>query len=196
MHASTVMAAASVLWVSAISPGPINFLVLRSAARGGVMASLPTMGAILVGGFSLIAVVLSGAPIFAFAPFASAVKIVGSLYLAWLGCKTFSRQTPMPGARATDAEVQGVVATAFLQMINPKSWLMILTLVASFSPLSRYGIVVLVALYIMVSVPCLLAWAALGQTLLLRMAEPSFQRNFDRLAGCVLLVCAGGLLAS
>jgi len=196
MHASTVMAATSVLLVSAISPGPINFLVLRSAARGGVMASLPTMVAILVGGFSLIAVVLLGAPIFAFAPFASMVKIVGSLYLAWLGCKTFSRQAPMPGSRATDAEVQGVVATAFLQMINPKSWVMVLTLVASFSPLNRYGIAVLVALYITVSVPCLLAWAALGQTLLLRMAEPSFQRNFDRLSGCVLLVCAGCLLAS
>ncbi|MGH8195063.1 MAG: LysE family transporter, partial [Woeseiaceae bacterium] len=81
------IAIAGILIVAFITPGPNNFLVLEAAARRGLLAALPVVAAVNLGGILLLALTWSGAgaAFDAIPQLAGLFAIAGGAYLAGLG---------------------------------------------------------------------------------------------------------------
>ncbi len=180
-------------FVASITPGPTNILVLSSSTRYGWRAALLIVFGACVAAATIVFLVGLG---------------LGELVLelprlqqamAWLGVGWISLlawQLFRSAAAEIDTHDQqdrvGAWGGAGLQLVNPKTWMMALAVVSVFAGAdaswSHYGIYAL--LLFLVAVPCLCAWAALGQgaAWLLKSAQ-SFKR-FNQCMALLLLASA------
>jgi threonine/homoserine/homoserine lactone efflux protein len=84
-----LIGAAGAIAAAALTPGPNNFVVMRTAARGGLAAALPPIAGVVLGSLALLAVVVAGAgAAFDAVPHLRvALAIAGCLYLVSLGAR-------------------------------------------------------------------------------------------------------------
>ena len=121
--------------VIAAVPGPgIFYVAARTLSGGGKAGIASTFGTalgglvhIVAGGLGVSAIVLASAQLF------GALKLVGALYLVWLGIRTFrqARHVPaldMDGAGTERAFREGVVVEA----LNPKTAAFFLAFIPQF----------------------------------------------------------------
>lgn len=128
-------------WVLvAISPGPAVLYVIAQASRGGVRRSLPGIAGLQLGsllffvaaglGFAALLATLTTAFV--------ALKILGALYLGWLGAGWLwasFRKRPAPGGRPAPEPAQhGRVfwQGLLIQLTNPKALLFATALLPQF----------------------------------------------------------------
>ncbi len=112
-----LIAAAGALVAAALTPGPNNFVVMRAAARGGLIRALPPIAGIVLGSLALLAVVAAGAgAAFEAEPrLEPALAIAGCLYLVYLGIRLLASGSgaPRPGRRTDmDNQTKRIVALA------------------------------------------------------------------------------------
>lgn len=192
-------AIAMLIFVSAITPGPNNLVVLRLASAGGPRAALAPIAGIVLGGAVMIGLAQWGlASLLHRLPHAdTAIVILGGAYLAWLGFAMGWRHA------ASDGQVQQVLAPTrplglfAFQFANPKAWTLALTAAGAFDAMgpAAQPRVPLVAVFAVISVACLIAWAVLGGALARWLSSAVARRRFDRLMGSLLLGSAVALLA-
>ncbi len=98
-----LIAAAGILLVGAITPGPNNFVVMTAGARAGITGAFPALAGIILGTLAMTAVVVFGAgAAFAAEPrLRTALTTAGCLYLAWLGLQLLAH--PRRGPRRITA---------------------------------------------------------------------------------------------
>jgi threonine/homoserine/homoserine lactone efflux protein len=84
-----LIGAAGAIAAAALTPGPNNFVVMRTAARGGIAAALPAIAGVVLGSLVLLGVVVAGAgAAFDAVPHLRvALTIAGCLYLVYLGVR-------------------------------------------------------------------------------------------------------------
>jgi len=195
---SSLLALATVLALSAITPGPNNLVVLRSAARNDFAGALPAIAGVVLGSVALLAVVVvgGGGVIAARPALGRAIGLLGALYLAALGLRMVA--TTHVAARADDVEPKlpaGAIALFAFQFLNPKAWAMVLTLVAAGSMASAADTFVRLApLFACIPAACLLLWAALGRALAPHLTQRAIRIWIDRLLGALLTLSACLLL--
>ncbi len=190
---SSLAAASTLLLVATLSPGPNNLVVLRTAVHGGIVAAWPAILGIVCGGIGLLVVAAAfGTRVSAWPQARSAIAIAGAAYLGWLGlCLLQAR----PGASADAALPAGIAGLFCFQFLNPKSWVMALSLVAAFPPLGMVRTLAWLApLFVLIPTASLLLWAVLGQQLSAYLHKPGLRRSIDRIMGLALLASAGLLL--
>jgi threonine/homoserine/homoserine lactone efflux protein len=194
-----LLAVCGLLCVAAITPGPNNLVVLRASSQGGFRAALPAIAGILLGGLLLLAVMALGTgPLFMARPgWRRGIGATGALYLVWLGVGLLRAglaarqgQTTIDGP-SLPAGVPGLIGFQFL---NPKSWVMVLAVLAALPADDLHGYVTLAAMFILIPTPCLLLWAALGAVLSRWLSRPSIRRGIDVAMGTLLVGCACLLL--
>ena len=190
-----LFAITALLWVAALTPGPNNLVVWRAAGRGGMRAAMPAIGGIVLGGMLLLAVAALGADVaFAAHPLLRGwVGVIGALYLAWLGTTLAAsglaphRGGPNAAGPALPAGMLGLVGFQFL---NPKSWVMVLTVLAAIPIASMRDYVMLAGLFVLIPGLSLLLWAVLGAALSRWLTRSAVGRSVDVAMGAVLVVCA------
>ena len=176
-----LIGAAGAIAAAALTPGPNNFVVMRTAARGGIAAALPAIGGVVLGSLVLLGVVVAGAgTAFEAVPhLRMALAIAGCLYLVYLGAQLLLGTRN--AAESQERLPAGVAGLFGFQFLNPKSWVLVLTATAatpaSWSALARFG--QLAALFAVIPTVCLLLWAALGRRLRQRRRQPS-TRDLER----------------
>ncbi|WP_426700317.1 LysE family translocator [Rhodanobacter sp. Col0626] len=190
---------ASLLGVAAITPGPNNLVVLRAAGQAGMRGALPAIAGVVLGGLLLLAVIALGAgSLFAAYPSLQRwIAVMGALYLAALGITLFMRgvTTPRAGSSTTeDALPAGTVGLVGFQFLNPKSWVMVLTALATVPAVGLHGYLPLAGLFVLIPTLCLLLWAALGAWLARWLVRPTVRRAVDAAMGALLVACAVFLL--
>lgn len=117
-----------------LTPGPDMMLVAGHAARGGVRAGLAATAGVVLGGLWYMALCGFGflSVLSLFPALFTAVKIVGAIYLAWLGFKLIRgavRPAPVTEAPALGKPFwQGLLTTA----LNPKVALFFLAILPQF----------------------------------------------------------------
>lgn len=192
---SPLIAIAGLILVAAITPGPNNLVVLRTAARAGVAGTTPAIVGIVLGGLLMLALAAAGlgAAFVALPALRSGIAVAGSLYLACLGV-TLMRA--VPDADTPAALPAGVLGLLGFQFLNPKSWAMVLTATAALPAGDFASWLQLAALFVAIPVPCLLLWSAFGAVMAVRLADPRARRRFDRAMGALLLASALALLAT
>lgn len=195
----TLLAVAGLLVVGAITPGPNNLVVLRTAARRGFAAALPAVAGIVLGGLGLLAIaVTGGAALFGALPgLRLALALGGCLYLAWLGFRliadSFAQgQQDSPAGRLP----AGVAGLAAFQFLNPKSWVLVLTAAAAMPARTPADFLQLGLLFALIPAVCLLLWSSLGALLMRALANGRISSWFDRVMGGTLAASAALLFVA
>jgi threonine/homoserine/homoserine lactone efflux protein len=192
-----LLAAAGLLCVAAITPGPNNLVILRAAGTVGMRRTLPMIAGIVLGGLLLLAVTALGtATAFAALPsLRHGTALAGALYLAWLGASLCAAGIwPRPGTAASPRLPAGTLGLIGFQFLNPKSWLLVLTVLAAMQATRTHDYLLLVAMFVLIPAPCLLLWAGLGASLARWLARPIARRGVDIVSGALLVACAALLL--
>lgn len=191
-----LIAIAGLVLVAAITPGPNNLVVLRTAARAGVAGTIPAIVGIVFGGLLMLALAAAGlgAAFVALPALRGGIAVAGSIYLAWLGV-ALMRAAPDADTPAA-ALPAGALGLLGFQFLNPKSWAMVLTATAALPAGGFASWLQLAALFIAIPVACLLLWSAFGAAMAARLADPRTRRRFDCAMGALLLASALALLAA
>jgi threonine/homoserine/homoserine lactone efflux protein len=190
-----LLAAAGLLLVAAITPGPNNLVVLREASHGGMRGAAGAIGGIVLGGLVLLAVVAAGAGslLATHASLRIALGAAGAAYMAWLGLRLLLAAPPGANAAAV-ALPAGMLGLFGFQFLNPKGWAMVVAVVAARPATRLADYLPLALLFTVIPLACLLLWSLGGQVLAARLARPRFRRASDAVMGALLLACAVLLL--
>ena len=193
-----VLALVGFAFVTSITPGPNNLMLLASGANFGVRRTLPHLLGV-AGGFTLMVGVvgLGLAGVFVAYPSAQAMLRVASVaYMVWLAWKIATAAPVANGAGAPGRPMSFVAAAAF-QWVNPKGWAMALGAVAAYAPTRSVEAVAVVALVFgVVNLPSVGAWAVLGQSLRQLLANPGRLRAFNVAMALLLLASLVPVIAS
>lgn len=178
-------------FVSSITPGPNNLMLMASGTNYGLRRSLPHMAGVSLGFVLMTALVGAGAAwVFAALPGAGtvlkAVSVGYLLYLAW----RIATAGP-PGEGRQGARPLTFVQAAAFQWVNPKAWTMALSAVSLYVPAEQRwsGLLVVAVVFGAVNLPSVGVWTLLGVQLRRLLDRPRALRAFNIVAA-VLLVCS------
>lgn len=179
-------------FVTSITPGPNNFMLMASGVNFGFRRTIPHMLGIGVGFLSLLLGVGFGlgAVLAAYPALHMALKIAGGAYLVYLAwCIAMARSMGDGKAGEGAARPMTFLEAAAFQWVNPKAWVMAVTAMAVYtSPQAPFLSVVLVAVaFAVVNVPSVSAWAGFGVALRGFLADPVRLKWFNIAMGLLLV---------
>ena len=167
-------------FVTSVTPGPNNMMLLASGVNFGLRRTVPHMVGISVGHSVMVFLVgLGVAGVFVAVPWAlTALKVAAVGYMLWLAWKIARSGAPGEG-KAGGRPMTFLQAAAF-QWVNPKAWAMALGAVAAYVPAPSVGAYAAVAgVFALVNLPSVAVWAAAGQGLRRWLAGPGRLRVFN-----------------
>ena len=176
-------------FVTSVTPGPNNMMLMASGANFGFQLSLPHMLGISLGHALMVFLVgmgLAGA-VHAVPGLLTGMKIASVLYMLWLAWKISRSAAPGEG-RAGGKPFSFLQAAAF-QWVNPKAWAMALGATSAYAPDgSVRSYLVVAAVFAMVNLPSVSLWAIAGQNIRRLLSSPSRLRAFNWvMAGLLIL---------
>ncbi len=177
-------------FVSSITPGPNNLMLLTSGLNFGMRRTLPHMLGVGIGFTVMIMIVGLGlGEVFKLYPFLLTIlKYAGAAYILWLAWK-ISQSGPVEG----DGEVQGKPMTflqaAAFQWVNPKAWIMAVSAIATYTVPQNFTASVLVVSLIfgVTNLPCIASWAMFGAGLKRFLNDPKIIRIFNYVMAVLLI---------
>ena len=176
-------------FVTSVTPGPNNMMLLASGVNFGLRRTLPHMLGISVGHSLMVFVLgLGVAGAIQTSPRAGVVlKVVSVGYMLWLAWKI--AHAAAPGEGRTGGTPFSFLQAAAFQWVNPKAWAMALGAVAAYAPSGSIGAVALVAaIFACVNLPSVTLWAAAGQAMRRWLQAPGRLRAFNwTMAGLLVL---------
>lgn len=176
-------------FVTSITPGPNNFMLLASGVNFGFRRTVPHMLGIGAGFLSLLLGVGFGlgAVLTAYPQLHVALKILGGAYLLYLAWRIAMSRSLSAKGEAHARPMTFVEAAAF-QWVNPKAWVMAVTAMAVYtSPQAPFLSVILVAVaFALVNVPSVSAWAGFGTALRGFLSHPVRLKWFNIAMGLAL----------
>lgn len=185
--------------VASITPGPNNIMLATAGARAGFRATVPHLLGISCGLAVQIALVGMGiaALIHRHPEVTLAMRVLAVGYLLWLAVRLLRPGPANPHDSA--GQPLSFAGAALFQWVNPKAWMMALTINAAFLPadvspgvaISQVALVAAVA-----NLPCITCWAAAGASIRHQLADPTRRRAFDSLMGLALAGTAAWLALS
>ncbi len=151
-------------FVTSITPGPNNLMLMASGANFGFARTIPHLLGVVLGFTLMIFLIGAGlAQLFEAYPVSYQVlKIVSIVYLLYLAWKIATASKP-EGAESKGTPITFVQAVLF-QWVNPKAWAMALTAITAYAPTQSAGAIFLVAvIFGLVNLPSVGSWTLLGQ---------------------------------
>jgi len=152
----------SYVTVMSITPGPNNLLLATSGVNFGMRRTLPMVFGILVG--CALQTVIAGMALEVLLHWMAAIRLpltlAGCAYLLWLSWKIFRAAAPEVRSKPQPMTLLG---GACFQAINPKAWLMATNVALLYSASS--GVLTVMIGFMLLNLPCILIWAALGDRL-------------------------------
>ncbi len=152
-------------FVSAMTPGPNNLMLMASGVNYGFRRSVPHMLGVLVGFVVMFVLVGVGLmQVFAVLPGSYRVlKGAGVIYLVFLAWKIATAVGPGKALEPGGKPLTFIQAALF-QWVNPKAWIVAVTAVTVYAPSSKLPATLLVAaVFGVVTVPSVTVWTLLGR---------------------------------
>ncbi|HEY8876443.1 MAG TPA: LysE family translocator [Roseateles sp.] len=189
---STLAALTGFAFVTSITPGPNNLMLLASGTRFGWRRSLPHLLGISFG-FGVMLVLVGLGLGEAFTRWPGLHDVLKWASLAYLLYLAFKVATAPPPSAAGDSQGRpmGFGAAALFQVINPKAWAMALTAVTAYAEL---GIAALTAVFVLVNLPCCGSWALLGEQMRRWLHRPRALQAFNWGAAALMVASVLPLL--
>lgn len=188
MSTDVLLALAAFAFVSSVTPGPNNFMLLASGVNFGFIRTIPHMCGIAFG-FCLLLLAVGfglGALLTAYPPLHLALKIVGGAYLLYLAWRIATARS-IKERSGKDAPMTFLEAAAF-QWVNPKAWVLAVTAMAIYTDPARPFLTVLLVTLVfgLVNWPSVSIWAAFGVMLRQFLADPVRLKWFNIAMGFLL----------
>lgn len=182
-------------FVTSITPGPNNLMLLASGVNFGFRRTVPHMLGIGTGFLSLLlgvgfglGAVLEAAPVLFLL-----LKFAGGSYMLYLAYKiataTSIGQATADGSGAEARPMRFMQAVLF-QWVNPKAWVMAVTAMASYTSHHAYiGSVLLIGVvFALINLPSVSSWAAFGSLLRQWLENPQRLKWFNRSMALLLVL--------
>ncbi len=167
MSPETLLAFLTYAFVTSITPGPNNTMLLASGVNYGFVRSLPHVLGISIGfGVMVVGVGAGLGRLFEDDPsLYAALRIVGGAYLLYLAWQ-IATAAPMQDA-SPDGRPFGFWKAAGFQWVNPKAWIMAIGAITAYLPTGggMQAVVLLALLFALVNAPSVTVWVTFGTTL-------------------------------
>lgn len=164
MNAEILSALAAFAFVSSITPGPNNLMLMASGANFGFRRTIPHLLGVGVGFvFMIVLVGLGLVRVFDTYPQSyQLLKWFSVIYLLYLSWKIATAAPP--SRQASVGNPFTFLQAALFQWVNPKAWAMALTAISVYAPTQSVESVLFVALVFgAINLPSVSSWTLLGQ---------------------------------
>lgn len=191
-------------FVSSITPGPNNLMLMTSGINFGLARTVPHMLGVTLGFTLMIALIGLGIMQFIEAVPGSQmiITVASGLYLLYMAWKIATTDTS-PAEKVDGVEVLNTskpftfMQAALFQWVNPKAWTMALTAISAYAPKSQgwMGVIVVAGVFGLVNLPSTGSWAIMGAKLRHFLADPKRLRAFNVIAALLLVASLYPLVA-
>ncbi|MBX9876328.1 MAG: LysE family translocator [Beijerinckiaceae bacterium] len=165
MDHGSLLALIAFAFVSSVTPGPNNLMLMASGANFGLRRTLPHMLGVGIG-FSLMIFLVGVGLVGLFAlwpPAFTLLKVVGVAYMLWLAWKIANAEPPASADPDSGGKPMTFLQAALFQWVNPKAWTMALTSVTVYAPDRDIAAITLVTfVFGAINLPTVSCWATLG----------------------------------
>ncbi|KPD10647.1 LysE family translocator [Phaeobacter sp. 11ANDIMAR09] len=175
-------------FVSSITPGPNNLMLMASGANFGFRRTIPHMLGVALGFVFMVILVGAGlVQVFDAVPISySILKLASVLYLLYLAWK-IANAGPAEASGNSGTPMTFLQAAAF-QWVNPKAWAMALTAISAYTPNQTLWAIFLVAtVFGAVNLPSVGSWTILGQQMARFLTNPRRLTRFNWLMAVLLI---------
>lgn len=174
-------------FVSSITPGPNNLMLMASGVNFGFRRTIPHMLGVAFG-FVFMVMVIGAGLIQVFDAYPAShniLKVLSVAYLLYLAWK-IANAAPPEATQEAGTPITFIQAALF-QWVNPKAWAMALTAISVYSPSQALDKIALVALVFgVINLPSVSTWTILGQQMRRVLTNPVRLRRFN--VGMALLL--------
>ena len=168
-------------FVTSVTPGPNNLMLLASGVNFGFRRTVPHMLGINAGFPVMIVLVGLGlGQIFEIYPVLYTVlRVCGGAYMLWLAYKI--AMSGPTGDGPSSGTPMNFMQAALFQWVNPKGWIIAITAIAAYTSPAAFGWTVLsVALaFAIVGGPSSVTWTLFGSGLRRFLNAPRYHRIFN-----------------
>lgn len=187
---AVVAAMALYSFVLAISPGPNTTAVFALGGRFGFRGAVPYLWGMVVG-LSTLAVLMAvglGALFDSFPGVFQVMKYFAFAYIVYLAARTLLPRQVAAGE--DDQKPISFVQSALFQLVNPKAWIVIATLMSAYVPIESpwWAFGIAAATFVLSTMPGAMAWAATGQVISRWLKTPRSQLVFGVVMATALVV--------
>lgn len=179
-------------FVSSVTPGPNNLMLLASGVNFGFRRTIPHMLGIGVGFFVLLLAVGFGlgALIETVPSFYTALKFAGGAYMLYLAWKIAMSRSIGEAKHRDKAEPMTFLQAAAFQWVNPKAWVMAITGIATYANHDNYYVAVFLvsAAFAIVNLPSVSVWAGFGTLLRNWLSDPVRLKWFNLIMALLLVL--------
>ncbi|MEE1886587.1 LysE family translocator [Pseudomonas carassii] len=192
-----LLAFALFAFVTSVTPGPNNAMLLASGVNFGFRRTVPHILGISSGFLVLVlAVGLGlGAVFEAYPVLYKVLRYVGAAYLLYLAWN-IARSGPVSQDVDGKGRPLGFWGAAAFQWVNPKAWVMALGAISTYTPLQGYffNVVVIASLFALINAPSVGVWAGFGSVLRNVLRDPRWLRLFNYGMALLLVISLFPLL--
>lgn len=186
-----VAAMAMFAFVTSVTPGPNNMMLLASGVNFGVKRTLPHWLGVSLGHFVMLLLVGAGLESLLKAyPFVyDIMKVVGFIYVVYLAWGVARSGAPERHGEEATQPISFMGAAAF-QWVNPKAWIMTIGYFSNYMPTdASLGFVVLTCMmFSVINFPSVGLWVALGAKLEHYLQQDKLRRIFNGTMAVLLIV--------
>ena len=179
-------------FVTSVTPGPNNMMLLASGVNFGLRRSVPHMLGISLGFMVLVMCVGFGlGQVFEQVPaLYTVLRYLGAAYLLYLAWKIAGSGAPDGNGSETGKPVTFLQAAAF-QWVNPKAWVMAIGAITTYTPQDNFliNVLLIAGLFALVNCPSVGLWTVAGSLLRNWLRNPRVLRAFN-IGMAVLLVAS------
>ncbi|ESP92365.1 LysE family translocator [Pseudoalteromonas luteoviolacea] len=176
-------------FVSSITPGPNNLILLSSGLKFGARRCISLLLGINLGFTAMILLVGAGiGELFTrFVMLHEVLKWLSAAYILYLAFKVASA-TPFEFESHSTGQPMTFFEAVMFQWINPKAWSMSLSAITIYTPSTHFSSVVLVAVvFSLINLPCILSWLLVGTKLSKLIKHPKYFRALNLVLAFVLV---------
>jgi threonine/homoserine/homoserine lactone efflux protein len=191
-----LLALSGFAFVTSITPGPNNLMLMASGVNFGIRRTVPHLLGISLGLAAMIVLVGMGAArAMDTVPLLDMGLRVGCLgFILWMAWSLLRARAP--DGFPTRAAPMTFLQAAGFQWVNPKAWAMALTAIAAFAPDRGIVAVATVAfVFGVVSLPSIVVWAALGGRLRGFLKDARRRRAFNATVAVLLVASVLPMIA-
>ena len=181
MRLDVVYALIVFCFVSGVTPGPNNLMLMNSGLNFGFRRTVPHLLGVVIG-FSLMVALIGLGLDAIFSRFPNVLPLMrwaGAAYMLWLAWR-IARAGPVKDS-AGASQPLGFLGAAAFQWINPKAWAIAIGALTAYSvsPDYAYSVAAVSCAYALVGLPSSGAWVAFGSAMRRVLSDPRRVRPFN-----------------
>jgi threonine/homoserine/homoserine lactone efflux protein len=174
-------------FVSSVTPGPNNLMLMTSGANFGVWRTIPHLLGVVFG-FVLMVILVGTGLMQLFEDYPVSHDILRVCSIAYLSYLAWKIATAKPVATKFGGKPFTSLQAALFQWVNPKAWAMALTAVTVYAPSQSLAAVGLIALICgIINMPSVFVWVLLGSKMQRLLGSEGRLRTFNYSMALLLL---------